>query len=122
MREEIVALLKNSLLKIEEIEFAYLFGSYAKNKNGQKSDVDIALYLKEKNFDIQLQINYELSKLLKKDVDLVVLNDIKNIYLLENILKDGVVIKDSEARVDFEVLKHHDILDYKAFRKYIDAA
>ena len=72
MSEKIMTLLKNSLLKMKEVEFAYLFGSYARSDYGAKSDVDIAIYLKNKDFDTQLQINYELSKLLKKDVDLVV--------------------------------------------------
>ena len=44
-------------------------------------------------------------------MDLVVLNDIRNIYLTENIMKDGVVVKDHKQRVDF-----------KALRKYIDNA
>jgi len=122
MRDEIITLLKNKLSNSDEVLFGYLFGSYAINKQTKTSDIDLALYLCNTNFDTKLQINYELSKLLKKDVDLVVLNDIKNIYLMENILKDGIVIKDHNKRFDFEVMKHHDILDYKAFRKYIDAA
>ena len=106
----------------ENIVFAYLFGSYAKNNYTNKSDVDIALYLKDISLDSQLQIIYELSKLLKRDVDLVVLNSVKNIYLLEEILKNGVIIKDNSKRVDFELRKEHEILDYKAFKRYIDAA
>ena len=51
-----------------------------------------------------------------------VLNDIKNIYLLEDIIKNGIILKESEQRFDFELIKQHDILDYKVFRKYIDAA
>jgi len=122
MTNEILILLKNKLSEMDEVLFGYLFGSYATNEQTKKSDVDVALYLKNVDFDTRLQINYELSKLLKKDVDLIILNDIKNIYLIENIMKNGIIIKDHKKRVDFEIIKHHDILDYKVFRKYIDAA
>ena len=114
--------IKSYLLSNQNIIFGYLFGSYSKNEQTALSDIDIALYLNDTSFDSKLQINYELSKLLKKDVDLVVLNDVKNIYLLEEILKNGVVIKENEKRFDFEITKEHHILDYKAFRRYIDAA
>jgi len=102
--------------------FAYLFGSFAKGEQTSSSDVDVALYLKDISLDSQLQIIYELSKLLKRDVDLVVLNSVKNIYLLEDILKNSIVLKDDKKRVDFELLKEHEILDYKAFKRYINAA
>ena len=106
----------------KNILFAYLFGSYSKNEQTKNSDVDIAIYLTTYSLDLELQINYELSKLLNKNVDIVILNRVKNIFLLENILKDGIVLKDTEERVDFELIKQHDILDYKAYRRYIDAA
>jgi len=107
---------------MDDVVFGYLFGSYAQNRQTVKSDVDIALFLKETSLDTRLQINYELSKLLHRDVDLVVLNDVKNLYLLESIFRDGVVLKESGERFDFEVIKQHAILDFKAFKRYIDAA
>ena len=122
MQKSFISQLKNKLSVMDEVVFGYLFGSYARNVAGINSDVDIALFLKNTDLDTQLQVNYELSKLLKKDVDLVVLNNVKNIYLLENILNDGLVLKDDDKRFDFEVRSRHDILDYKAFRRYIDAA
>ena len=112
----------NNISSNKNISFAYLFGSYSKNEQTKSSDIDIAIYLTTYSLDIELQINYELSKLLNKNVDIVILNKVQNIFLLENILKDGIVLKDSNKRVDFELIKQHDILDYKAFRRYIDAA
>ena len=106
----------------KNVLFAYLFGSYANGSQNDKSDVDIALFLDNVSLDEQLQINYELSKLLKKDVDLVILNSVKNIYLLEDILLHSKVIKDDQNRFDFELKKQHEILDFKAFRKVMDAA
>lgn len=106
----------------KNVLFAYLFGSYANGSQNDKSDVDIALFLDNVSLDEQLQINYELSKLLKKDVDLVILNSVKNIYLLEDILLHSKVLKDDQNRFDFELKKQHEILDFKAFRKVMDAA
>ncbi len=112
--------LKNYLFLNNNVLFGYLFGSYSKNEQTISSDIDIALYLKDTSLDNKLQINYELSKLLRKDVDLVILNEIKNIYLLDDILRNSNIIKDDDERVDFELIKEHEILDYKAFRRYID--
>jgi predicted nucleotidyltransferase len=117
-----IELLRTKLKEIANIEFAYLFGSYANNTYSVDSDIDLALYLKDTSFDNILQINYILSKELKTDLDIIVLNDIKNIFLLDDILTNGIILKDNEKRVDFELIKEHQILDYKAFRKLIDAA
>jgi len=113
--------LQNKLSTDNNVLFGYLFGSYASGTPNSRSDVDMALFLKNTSLDAQLQINYELSKLLRKDVDLVVLNSIKNIYLLEDILRNGVLLKDNQGRIEFELKKEHEILDYKAFKRYIDA-
>jgi len=122
MLKEIRQILVKEFEKEPNIEFAYLFGSYADDTFSERSDVDVALYLKETDFDTQLKINFNLSRLLNKDVDLVVLNKTKNLYLLDDIIHKGVLLKDSEKRVDFELRKHHQILDYKEFKKSIDAA
>lgn len=119
---QIVKKLKTLLANFDCVSFGYLFGSYANNTQTPKSDVDIALYLKDKTVDTKLQLIYELSKALRLEVDLVVLNEVKNIYLLESILKNSTVIKESDKRVDFELRKEHEILDYKSFKKMIDAA
>lgn len=120
--QEQVDVLKEQLLTDRNVLFAYLFGSYATETQTMSSDIDVAVYLRDVTLDMQLQITYELSKIMKKDVDLVVLNSVKNIYLLEEIIKNGVVIKDDTLRFDFELKGQHDVFDFKAFRKYIDAA
>ena len=74
------------------------------------------------NSDQYVAVKRWLSKLLKKDVDIVILNSVKNIFLLESILKDAILLKESEKRFDFELFKGHEILDFKAFKRYIDAA
>ena len=115
-------LLEKKLQTMPNVKFGYLFGSYADGSFTQRSDIDIALYLDDYSFDNQLRISSDLSYALKKDVDLVVLNSARNLYLLDDILQKGILLKDSEIRVDFELKKHHQILDYKEFKKSIHAA
>ncbi|HHD80803.1 MAG TPA: nucleotidyltransferase domain-containing protein [Campylobacterales bacterium] len=118
MKTDIYEILHNN----HTISFAYLFGSYADGTDRQESDVDIAVYMSDTSLDNRLSLHHELEKSLKKNVDLVVLNDIKNIYLLDAILRKGIVVKDNEQRDIFEVQKNHEIIDFKNFRRYIDAA
>ena len=118
--------LKIILNTFEELEFAYLFGSYSIDKADKRSDVDIAIFIKQgyNLFDTKLKIHHKLEISLNKEVDIVVLNSVKNFDLLNDILEDGVVLKDSEDdfRVMFELKKQHEILDYKEFKRMLDVA
>ena len=115
--------LKTILSEDDNILFAYLFGSYSKGEEHARSDVDIAVYFKEESFDEQLRVISELSKSVKLEVDLVVLNHVKNMFLLEEIM-NGHLLKDSETdeRAYFEVKKMHEIIDYKSFKRRLNAA
>ncbi|MCZ7403785.1 MAG: nucleotidyltransferase domain-containing protein, partial [Candidatus Methanoperedens sp.] len=69
------------LEKEPEILFAYIFGSYAKGVQNEKSDIDIAVYLKDENilekdplFPSRLAIKVEKILAEKKIVDVRVLN------------------------------------------------
>ena len=114
------------LMKMDEIQFAYLFGSYAKGDYDQRSDIDIAVYLKKQynNFDTKLKIHHKLEVALRKEVDLIILNSAKNFKLLENIFDDGIVIKDSQddSRIMYELDREHEIKDYKEFRRLLHVA
>ena len=114
--------IKSLLAPVDNVVFAYLFGSYADGTFSQESDVDVAVYLDDTSLDAQLSLRHRIEKALGKKVDLVILNRIRNIYLLENILDNGIPVKDHPKRLDFEVRKQHEILDFKQFKRYIDAA
>ncbi len=114
--------LKRFLEHNDDIVFGYLFGSYAKDRAGMHSDVDIALYFKVYTFDKYLQVVHELEKIVRKRVDLVVLNKTRNLYLLEDIIKNSIVLKDAPERDDFELKKWHALLDFKALNKRLESA
>ena len=122
-KETLILKLQEALSSEQNIEFGYLFGSYADGTQSDRSDVDLALYLNDTSFNNQLDIHAKILRVVPtKEIDLIVLNTAKNLYLLDDIFKKGQVIKDSEERLDFEVRKEHQILDYKEFKKSIDAA
>ncbi|QOP42955.1 nucleotidyltransferase domain-containing protein [Sulfurimonas sediminis] len=118
--------IKKIIHNINEIEFAYLFGSYAKNTQTDKSDIDIAVHVKEEynNFDTKLKIHHKLEINLHKDIDLIILNNAKNFDLLEDIFNEGIILQDAkdDERILFELAKEHEIQDYKIFKRMLDVA
>ncbi len=114
-----------SLLEQERVLFAYLFGSYAIDNENTNSDIDIAVFLKEddfrKRFNSRRLLIGKLSGLLNKSVDIVVLNDIENNFLLFDILHEGKVIFDldeGDDRFAFETTRLHRVLDFLEHIKY----
>lgn len=111
---------------INYVNFSYLFGSYTNNTFKKDSDLDIAVFYDENsnNFEKELELHHLLQKSFKKDIDLINLNNIRNMYLLENILKNGIILKDTtdETRIMFELYKQHQIIDFKEYRKYSNVA
>ena len=85
------------VFKQNNVLFAYLFGSQIGENSNKKSDVDIAVMLpqglsKNERFDLRLKLIGEIGKILKKDVDLIILNDTKSLFFKYVILKEGKVI------------------------------
>ena len=73
----------------KDVEYVYLFGSYAKGKATDKSDVDLLLSGDVTGLDFFV-LQDDLRKALHKKVDLMKLVDIKdNQDFLSEILKDG---------------------------------
>ncbi len=114
--------IKNILKKDKDILFGYVFGSFCDDSFHDNSDIDIALYFSNNNSDSYLQIIHTLEKNLKRQVDLTILNSAKNIYLLDEIINKGLVVKDSNARFDFEIRKWQEINDFKLTTKMIENA
>lgn len=96
----------------KDIAFAFLFGSVARGKIREEGDIDIAVYFwpeKEveweaigKTYKGERRIALDLERLLKKEVDLIVLNRARAI-LADEIVRKGepIVIKDRGIYMDF---------------------
>ena len=75
-----------------EVSFCYLFGSYAKGKATQTSDVDILISANVKGIKFYGLVE-EIRTALHKKVDVLDMNQLKeNIELTEEIFKDGIKI------------------------------
>jgi len=75
-----------------DVEYCYLFGSYAKGKASEESDVDLLISTSVSGMRFY-EIVEELREKLKKKVDLLDVLQLKdNVELLNEILKDGVKI------------------------------
>jgi len=101
---------------------AYLFGSVVRGGLGPLSDLDVALLFdtsvgKSERFDLRLRLSSELSALMGRRVDLVILNDVP-VHLAFEVIKDGRIIscRDNAARVDFE----KDVLSRYLDRRFYD--
>lgn len=81
-----------SIFEKYDVNYCYLFGSYAKGKATPVSDVDLLISANIKGLKFYGLVE-ELRTSLHKKVDVLDINQLKdNIDLLEEILKDGVKI------------------------------
>jgi predicted nucleotidyltransferase len=103
----------------EQIAFAYLFGSVATGEQTALSDIDIAIYLRQGahfSFDDTLQFQGDCCRILKRnDVDVLVLNKTRNLILLEDVIRNGQIIynTDPDLLEGFELGTLHVAYDFK---------
>jgi len=88
------------------------------------SDIDLAFYAKpaQDMSDLKLALYADCSRLLRRnDIDIVILNELRNLILADEIITNGVVIYDSEpdCRISYEVRVHHQTIDFKHQRKML---
>ena len=82
----------SKVLEQYDVNFCYLFGSYAKGKETPSSDVDLLISANIKGLKFYGLVE-ELRTALQKRVDVLDMNQLKgNLELTEEILKDGVKI------------------------------
>ncbi len=104
--------LKNYFEGRDDIAFAFLFGSAARGKVRREGDVDIAVYFEPENgleweafnktYKGENRIALDLERLMRKEVDLVVLNRARAV-IADEIIRRGnpLVIKDRGMFLDF---------------------
>ena len=73
-KEDTIELLQAYLAGRPEVRLAFVFGSVAADRAGRMSDVDLAVYLDKESDEIEDQLQADLERVLKKEVDLVVMN------------------------------------------------
>lgn len=107
----------------DQIIFSYLFGSILKEDIYPKNDIDIAIFINPENsqsyFELKLSIYADICRTLKmKNVDLVILNSTNNIILLDEIIRNGIVLidRDRDLREEFELKVLHQAIDFKRQR------
>ncbi|SFA81039.1 type VII toxin-antitoxin system MntA family adenylyltransferase antitoxin [Clostridium frigidicarnis] len=106
------------------IKFAYIFGSLAKNKANNMSDIDIAVMFNEKFNPLQDaivrgEIVEEVKFKFNMPCDVVSLNKASTI-MKYNVVQEGVVIIDDNSRADFESLALREYWDFKPYSDYYD--
>jgi uncharacterized protein len=90
-KKEIVQVLKRT----NNILFAYVFGSKAKNKTRLGSDLDIAVFFKEEPELLEIgKIVCELESETKNNIDLISLNNLyrKNPKLAYSVVAEGILL------------------------------
>ncbi len=89
---EQIRIICSKIFKDYSVEYCYLFGSYAKGKATEKSDVDllVAMPIDGMKFFELIEI---LREQLKKKIDLLDISQLdNNPTLIQEILKDGIKI------------------------------
>ena len=115
IEHEIESKLKEFLNNDSTVSFAFIFGSYARRKQKNTSDVDIAIYFNNPPEGIGLlNLIDKLSDLTGKEVDLIVFNS-ASAFLRHQVMKYGVpiVIKDRNSYRRFREKTISDCDEYK---------
>jgi predicted nucleotidyltransferase len=120
--------------KREEIAFAFLFGSQARGSATKLSDVDIAVYFYSKRrrpLEYEEEVFYatedeiwaDLERLLKKEVELLVLNRVSASIAASAIRGIPLVINDWGLYLDFMDIVTREAEDFREmlFKDFLDA-
>lgn len=112
MLPDMLRILKEYFEERKEIAFAFLFGSAAKGRVRLEGDIDIAVYfwpeedIEWEAFDRtwaeERKIGLDLERLLRKEVDLIVLNRARAL-VADEIVRKGtpIIVRDRGILMDF---------------------
>lgn len=104
-RDNQIETVRKKIIKELNPQLIYLFGSYAKNRENDESDIDVAMLCKEKIDSVKLfDLQLSLGHILNKDVDLIDMNDIDIPFKIEIISARYPLFELSgEFRYEFEM-------------------
>lgn len=123
---KVVGKLREVLSSFDYIAFAILFGSMVKGHSTSRSDVDIAIYVKDNlSYERLLDLIFSISSGLRipeDKVDILVLSDDTPYELRYRVLRDGVIILVRDENL-FKRYRDKSIslyLDFKVFEEKLD--
>lgn len=107
------------LLGIDNIDFAYVYGSYAKGQQKEHSDLDIAVYVNEPDPSLDLtrfamSLKLMLEDIAREEVHLVMLN-IAPPLLKQQVLKYGTLVfeRNRQNRIAFIKKSYFEFFQYQ---------
>ena len=110
---------KDILIEYDNIIFAYIFGSYVENNLKVHSDIDIAIFLEEKlDSDVYLEIKRKLSDMVKREVDLVILNEAPPL-LKYQIYRNNILLFTRDRTIESNH-KVKTLFEYNDMKRYLD--
>lgn len=116
---DIIKKCKDILMKYEDIVFSYIFGSYVQGSIRGNSDIDIAIYLKKDiDIDTYLEIKMNLSEVLKREVDLVILNNAPPLLKYE-IYKNNILLFSRDKTLESKY-KVKTLFEYSDIKRYLN--
>lgn len=119
MKQKEIKRLKEYFEKREDVLMAFIFGSYAKGREMEESDFDVAVYLKENEKEKQDDIWLRVSRIIdNKEVDLVCLNEAPA-TLVSSVFKTGIplVVKDKKLYWELYLEKSTEAEDFLHFAR-----
>ncbi|MFQ5605395.1 MAG: nucleotidyltransferase domain-containing protein [bacterium] len=124
-KQQIIQILSELFQSIEEVDFAYAFGSLSKGPFTKISDVDVAIHVSDSvDFRADWQFRIRMMGLVMDavkfdSVDLVILNH-SSLLLKYEVLKHGILLncKNPEKRVEFTTRTIKEFCDTKPLREY----
>ena len=129
--ERIAGEIEGVLNRFQEIEFAYLFGSFIDIERAVFRDIDVAVYVSSvspfsayEKMKLSLKIGRELEKVIRPrcEFDVKILNYAPILFQYE-VIKTGKVVfsRDEVDRIRYEAKVISSYLDYKETSDWLDS-
>ena len=114
-------ILTDHLSTYDDIRLVFLFGSFAAGLHSEASDIDLAILFQiEPDFYFLDEIKNTLSGFIKKEIDIVTLNNASPIIKMQ-VLKNGIpLIRRGHAYEEFFTRSVAEYADLKMVRREIE--
>lgn len=117
IKKQVIELLKSKL----DCEAIVLFGSYARHTQRDDSDIDIAIKSKREVSKMDIfDMTQNLERITKKDIDLVDLNQITDVFRYEILMNGEILYCEDDVQFDlYKIDMFREYLELNESRKYI---